>query len=357
MSFQDDTWFEVASVADIVDESGVTIGQLHPGERFRAEAVEDLHLVVPRPGGVLGRVARSAVLFDASDATGSGSDSVTDQFPRTEPAHPTAPHTVITPNEPAGGGAGTMWTPGHRSEAPPPPAVPAGWLPDPERPEMFVRYWDGASWTGERAPAPPASATASSMQSPAPPAYGAAPNMQATAPPVEAERPVLGGRSLARVVGAIVVLWSGLSIGRVAALTNGWGDDSGYGLTDDENPWWFATSLWWQFYGELASEMEDLFAPGGSVLASPLWMYTALVGLLGAVVLIIPRKGARWGLLVVSALHLIAGLVIGYNGDFANESINTLLRASLVPLLTVLCLGISIRQRSPISAPIAPGSP
>ena len=48
------------------------------------------------------------------------------------------------------------------SEASPPPAPPAGWYPDPERPSE-KRYWDGERWTelpappprAESAPAPP----------------------------------------------------------------------------------------------------------------------------------------------------------------------------------------------------------
>lgn len=34
---------------------------------------------------------------------------------------------------------------------PPPPQVPAGWLDDPEQPDMY-RYWDGAQWTENRSP-------------------------------------------------------------------------------------------------------------------------------------------------------------------------------------------------------------
>jgi len=37
---------------------------------------------------------------------------------------------------------------------PPPPGVPAGWYPDPERDDS-QRYWDGEGWTDQRAPLPP----------------------------------------------------------------------------------------------------------------------------------------------------------------------------------------------------------
>lgn len=36
---------------------------------------------------------------------------------------------------------------------PPPPAVPAGWYPDPNNAQL-QRYWDGGSWTDHTAPLP-----------------------------------------------------------------------------------------------------------------------------------------------------------------------------------------------------------
>ena len=91
------------------------------------------------------------------------------------------------------------------------PAVPQGWYPDPQHPELW-RWWDGAQWTAQTQPAPTAAPPA-----PPPPPVATAPSGQGAGP--EPRRRLFGGKhELEEEVTRLNAVIDALGVNQRAAL-------------------------------------------------------------------------------------------------------------------------------------------
>ncbi|MBV1894788.1 MAG: DUF2510 domain-containing protein [Ilumatobacteraceae bacterium] len=311
---EDATWFETSSGAAVLDGDGQPIGQLRPGKKYRALSVGPFEVTVEGPGGVIGHVERASVDL-------------------LEPEPPTADQAREIIKDPA---PVERVAPAASPEVHPPTPVPAGWLPDPDNPEIFLRYWGGEEWTEHRSPMPPGGFVA----------VGATATTEAAEPTsVEKVDQGLARKSgLARTVGLLTAIWACLGILRVFALVNGW--DGGYGYFDENSPWWVFTSTWSVFFGSISP--GSLFLPGDSAMFSPLWIFTAAIAVVGLIVAVTPSRSSRKLLVGLLAVHVAGTWILGVNVDFFGDVIRPLAYASLLPVLFIVALIVSNRGESEV---------
>lgn len=305
------SWFEASSEVEVLDGHGKPIGQLRPGKRYRALTVGPFEVTVEGPGGTVGHVDRAAIdIVNGESSSDEQAEGTSEPASKTDLSPPTDPTTVTrNPTEP------------------PPVFAPAGWLPDPDNPEVYLRYWDGDVWTEHRSPMP-----AGGLASEVPTAGSAS----------TAERRPAAHQGLARIVGLLSAVWAAVGVLRVAAFANEWGD--GYGQFDPESPWWLFTSTWSVWFGRLS--LGSLFFPDGGIKLSPVWMFTAVVGLVGVIVAIAPTRRKRRLLIGLLSVHVLATWFFGVDSDFLGDVVRVLLYASVLPVIFIIALIASNRPAS-----------
>jgi len=330
---EDATWFETSSGAAVLDGDGKPIGQLRPGKKYRALSIGPFEVTVEGPGGAIGHVDRASIdlLEPESSTVDQAQEAIKDPAPVERVA--SAPVVEVDP------APVERVAPAARPEVQ--PSVPAGWLPDPDNPEIFLRYWGGEEWTEHRSPMPPGGFVAA----------GATATTEAAEPtsvePTSVEKVDQGlarQSGLARTVGLLTAMWASLGILRVFALVNGW--DASYGYFDENSLWWLFTSTWSVFFGSISP--ESLFLPGDSAMFSPLWIFTAAIAVVGLIVAVAPSRSSRKLLVGLLAVHVAGTWILGVNVDFFGDVIRPLAYASLLPVLFIVALIVSNRGESDV---------